>query len=248
MRCHTPRTFRVLLQTPPELPHHAAVLRQTQRHAILAHRTLLGINQHVRPVESMVTQQIGVTCLPWHCLSNDMHEIARMRMLSRLWRRSGLSETNHFYHGMIALRVRSSPITVRNSSSVRTWWTQRWIGNTSSTLLRSKRDTNDGYGKLVSRFPHLLLTMVPLPHCLTFPFRESTQLALTHLILHASLTGSQHLINLTHVHHTPMTAHQPHTSHHLTYTSLTTSSAYFLTIRKSTILAHTPHTPSQSSA
>lgn len=49
-------------------------------------------------------------------------------------------------------------------------------------------------------------------------------------------------------HHTPMTAHQPHTSHHLTYTSLTTSSAYFLTIRKSTILAHTPHTPSQSSA
>jgi hypothetical protein len=58
---------------------------------------------------------------------------------------------------------------------------------------------NDGYGKLVSRFPHPLSIMVlSLPH-LTLLFHEHTLLALMNLITPAFLTGLPHLPNHYHV-------------------------------------------------
>ena len=55
---------------------------------------------------------------------------------------------------------RSWPITARSLISVKTRSTWRWIGPSSTTHRQSRRILNDGYGKLVSRFPHLMLTIL----------------------------------------------------------------------------------------
>ena len=74
------------------------------------------------------------------------------------------------------------------------------------THQRSRRIVNDGYRKLVSRFPHLLLTMVlhlnlPPMSSLTILFHEHTLPALMPLILLAYQTGSYLPTNLYNADH-----------------------------------------------
>jgi hypothetical protein len=57
---------------------------------------------------------------------------------------------------------------------------------------------NDGYGKLVSRFPHPLSIMVLFLSHLTLVFHEHTLLALMNLITPASPTGLPPLPNPYH--------------------------------------------------
>ena len=126
---------------------------------------------------------------------------------------------------------------------------QRWIGTSSTTQLRSRRIVNDGYGKLVSRFPHLLLTMDPHLNSppilfLTHLFYEHTMLVSMTSILRVSPVGYHPLIHHSNAHHRRRTITLFPTLLLLTLPMPTTSLESYLTILHSIIRLPTTHIPS----
>jgi hypothetical protein len=127
---------------------------------------------------------------------------------------------------------------------------RRWTGTSSTTRRRSRRTLNDGYGKLVSRFPHHSLIMdlqfLPLPpmSLLTILFHEHHLPALMLLILPAYQTGFYLQTNPSTATQYRRTTTLFHTSLHLTSPTLMMSLESSHTIQRYTIQLHTTHTPS----
>jgi len=148
-------------------------------------------------------------------------------------------------HGLFWLTI------VPSLSLGRIRWIRSWTGTSSTTRRRSQRTLNDGYGKLVSRFPHHSLIMalpflsIPPMSLLTILFHELHHLlALMSLILPVHQTGCYlptKLYNDTH--HQRTTTLFP-TSLHLIFPTLMMSLESSRTIRRYTIPLHTTHTPS----
>ena len=231
------------------LPHHNADRHPTQLPAV--HDLPIGhvTNRHAKLVGNMATQQTDAICLPWLYLFSVMPGIGPMQNSRRPWRQTGLNvRTSPSFHVMIAPHGPFGPITVQSLSSGKVRWTGRWIGISSTTYQRSRRTRNDSYGKLVSQFPHLLLTMalrvnISPMSLLTLSFHEHILLALMMLILHAFQIGSHLPINPSTAHHNQKTIIFP-TLLHLTLPKPMTSLESCLIILKFTIQLHTKHTPS----
>lgn len=206
-------------------------------------------NRHAKLVGNMATQQTDAICLPWLYLFSVMPGIGPMQNSRRPWRQTGLNvRTSPSFHVMIAPHGPFGPITVQSLSSGKVRWTGRWIGISSTTYQRSRRTRNDSYGKLVSQFPHLLLTMalrvnISPMSLLTLSFHEHILLALMTLILHAFQIGSHLPINPSTTHHNQKTIIFPMLLH-LTLPKPMTSLESCLIILKFTIQLHTKHTPS----
>jgi hypothetical protein len=147
-------------------------------------------------------------------------------------------------HGLFWLTI------VPSLSLGRIRWIRSWTGTSSTTRRRSQRTLNDGYGKLVSRFPHHSLIMalpfllIPPMSLLIILFHEHHLLALMMLILPAYQTGFYLQTNPYNATHHQRTTTLFHTSLHLTFPTLMMSLESSHTIRRYIILPHTTHTPS----
>ena len=139
--------------------------------------------------------------------------------------------------------------TVLSLSLRKIRWIRRWTGTSSTTRQRSRRTLNDGYGKLVSRFPHLSLSMalplsIPPMSLLTILFHEHQLPALMMLILPAYQTGYYLQTNPYNAIHNQRTTTLFPTLLHLTSPTLMMSLESFHTILRYTIQLRTMHTQS----
>ena len=174
-------TSRVMSPMPPKLlPHHDVDPYPTQPPTDPDLPIDHDMRVHARLMENMAIPRTDATCLPWLYLCNVMPGIGPTRNLRRPWKLIGSNGTNHSYLVTIAHRVPFWLTTARSLSLGRTRWIWRWIGISSTTHQRSRRTLNDSYGKLVSRFPHLALTMVPQLHLLSLLTPPSTSILCLH--------------------------------------------------------------------
>ena len=184
---HVPPTSRDILPMrshAPGLTHVDGLLR-IQHLENGEQRSTPNMRPHARLVVNMVILLLGVICSVWLSGCFVISRISRTLIRCRLSRRVGSNGTRNSYPVTIDHHVLFWLIIVRKWNLLRIRWIRSWIG--ISSLLRQMRipSMNDGYGKLVSRFPHHSLTMA-LPFVLTpFPYpHESVWLAsMTHMHL-----------------------------------------------------------------